>query len=84
MANPKTVQAFDCGLVLSSFKSFREWQEAAGVDRTTFFNARSGKYLPRVDTAIWIARAAGVTVEQLFGPLVGEPNPNKSNKRKEV
>lgn len=54
-------------LKLSGFRSFNQWYEATGLNRTTFFQISSGTCVPSVDKAVIIARAAGLTVEQIWG-----------------
>lgn len=44
----------------------RQLALAAGIGKSTLSMIEAGQRVPRVDTALFIARALGMTVEDLF------------------
>lgn len=50
-------------------KTITEIINASGIGRTSFYEIMAGKQIPKLDTAISIARALNESVEKIFPQL---------------
>ncbi|MBU3111957.1 helix-turn-helix transcriptional regulator [Clostridium lacusfryxellense] len=53
-------------------KTVTEIIESSGIGRTSFYEIKSGKQVPKLDTAISIARALQTSLEEIFPQLKEE------------
>jgi hypothetical protein len=82
--NPETVRRFEMALSLSPLPSYLQWWKASGIPRSSFFYAKYGQTIPHAELALKIARAAGTTVEFLWGHLLEDEQPPVKTKRKKT
>lgn len=60
--------------------SIDQWRQLADIPRGTFYNALYGKTTVNVVAALKIARAGGCLVEDLFGHLADNEDPQTEEK----
>ena len=66
----ETRRRFDQAFQFSGHETLHDWADAAGISWNTFYDLRTARRIPHVDTALKIAKAASTSVEMLWGHLV--------------